>query len=34
MAAPETSDDLREFFLVIRDALMMIVRWIERKYMR
>jgi hypothetical protein len=29
------ADDVnREFFLVLRDALMMVVRWIERRYMR
>jgi len=25
-------DDLREFLLVLRQALLMIVAWIERKY--
>lgn len=25
-------DDLREFMLVLRQALLMIVRWIEHKY--
>ena len=25
-------DDLEEFFLLLRAALLMIVRWIERKY--
>ena len=25
-------DDLREFMMVVRDALLMVVRWIERKY--
>lgn len=25
-------DDLREFMLVLRRALQMIVRWIEKKY--
>jgi len=28
------SDEMREFFLVLRDALLMVVRWIERRYMR
>lgn len=28
-----TDDDLRAFMLVVRDALLMIVRWIERRYM-
>jgi hypothetical protein len=23
---------MREFFVVLRDALLMVVRWIERKY--
>ena len=27
-------DEMREFFLVLRDALLMVVRWIERRYMR
>ncbi len=27
-------DEMREFFLVLRDALMMVIRWIERRYMR
>lgn len=26
------NDDLKEFMLILRRALMMIVRWIERKY--
>lgn len=26
------NDDLREFMVVLRRALLMIVRWIERKY--
>ncbi len=37
MQAPDnaaTNDEMREFFLVLRDALMMVVRWIERRYMR
>ena len=25
-------DDLREFFVVLRQALLMVVVWIERKY--
>jgi hypothetical protein len=25
-------DDLKEFMLVLRNALLMIVRWIEKKY--
>jgi len=25
-------DDLREFFMVLRQALLMIVRWIEKRY--
>jgi hypothetical protein len=25
-------DDLREFFLVTRRALLMVVRWIEKRY--
>ena len=25
-------DDTRAFMLVVRDALLMIVRWIERRY--
>jgi hypothetical protein len=28
------NDQMREFFLVLRDALLMVVRWIERRYMR
>lgn len=28
------NDELREFFLILRDALLMVVRWIERRYMR
>lgn len=27
-----SSDDLREFFIIVRQALLMIVGWIERKY--
>ena len=26
-------DEMREFMLVIRQALLMIVRWIEKKYL-
>lgn len=26
------TDELREFMLVVRQALLMIVRWIEKKY--
>jgi len=26
------NDDLREFMLILRRALLMIVKWIERKY--
>ena len=25
-------DDMREFFIVLRQALLMVVVWIERKY--
>jgi len=25
-------DDMREFMLVVRDALLMVVRWIEKRY--
>lgn len=32
--AADDSDSMREFFLVLRDALLMVVRWIERRYMR
>lgn len=31
--AQTNKDDFREFALVLRNALMMIVRWIEKKYM-
>ena len=36
MQAPDAAadDSLREFFLVLRDALLMVVRWIERRYMK
>jgi hypothetical protein len=27
-----TDPDLKEFFLVLRQALLMIVRWIEKRY--
>jgi hypothetical protein len=27
-----TNDDLREFLLILRRAMLMIVRWIEHKY--
>jgi hypothetical protein len=30
-AAP-ADDGLREFFMVLRQALLMVVRWIERRY--
>lgn len=31
---PDVRDEaLREFFLVLRDALLMVVRYIERRYM-
>lgn len=29
---PQSSDDMREFMLVIRQALLLIVGWIERRY--
>jgi hypothetical protein len=32
MNSNHNSDDLREFFLMVRRALLMIVRWIESKY--
>lgn len=25
-------DDLKEFFMILRQALLMIVRWIEKRY--
>ena len=28
----DRDDDLRGFLLVVRDALLMVVRWIERRY--
>jgi len=32
MTDSESRDDLREFMLVLRQALLMVVRWIERRY--
>jgi hypothetical protein len=34
MTTPPTAkaDDLREFMMVLRQALLMIVAWIERRY--
>jgi len=32
MPNTQASDDLREFLLVLRRALLMIVRWIEQRY--
>jgi hypothetical protein len=32
MAKMADNDELREFMLVLRRALVMIVRWIERRY--
>jgi len=29
---PMTEEDLREFLLLVRRALLMIIRWIERRY--
>jgi hypothetical protein len=29
---PSQSDDLREFLLILRRALLMITAWIERRY--
>ena len=26
------ANDMHDFFMVVRDALLMIVRWIERRY--
>lgn len=31
---PAKDEALREFFLVLRDALLMVVRYIERRYMK
>jgi len=32
-SAPETTEpSLHDFMMVLRDALLMIVRWIERRY--
>ena len=28
----EPPDDMQAFMLVVRDALLMVVRWIERRY--
>ena len=28
----DRDDDVRAFMLVVRDALLMIVRWIEKRY--
>ena len=33
-AAAGNDEALREFFLILRDALLMVVRWIERRYMK
>jgi hypothetical protein len=30
--ASARDEDLREFFLILRRALLMLVRWIEKKY--
>lgn len=30
--ATQENTELRDFLLVVRDALLMIVRWIERRY--
>jgi len=27
-----TTDDLREFLLIVRRALLLVVRWIEKRY--
>jgi hypothetical protein len=27
-----TNDELREFLLILRQALLMVVRWIEKRY--
>ena len=29
----QRDDDLREFLLVLRRALLMVVRWIEKRYL-
>lgn len=34
MAQERGDDDLQEFMLVVRRALLMLVRWIERRYRR
>lgn len=33
MTQPTPNTELREFMLIVRDALLMVVRFIERKYM-
>ena len=33
MPSQSEADEFREFALVVRSALLMIVRWIERKYL-
>ena len=30
--APDDGDEMKEFLFVVRRALMLVVRWIERKY--
>jgi len=32
MRNTQAGDDLREFLLILRRALLMIVRWIEQRY--
>jgi hypothetical protein len=32
-ASSLTEEELREFFLIVRRALLMIVRWIEKHYL-
>ena len=32
-SAAQGDESMREFFLMLRDALLMVVRWIERRYM-
>lgn len=32
MTTPPQTDELREFMLVLRQALLMVVAWIERRY--
>jgi hypothetical protein len=29
---PQKNDDLRDFMVVVRQALLMVVGWIERRY--